>query len=77
MSNPEKLDRILAARYEAEYAEPNQKQELQAHVDALATEILAEHPRLSRWELMRLLQFRYSQYRIARRKREGLAGTEA
>lgn len=76
MSTPEKLERILAAMYAADHADPTQRQERQEDVHALATEILAEHPRLTRWDLMRIVRFRYCQYRTAMRKREGLTGTE-
>lgn len=69
MSRCPPLEALLAAQYEVDSAEPEDRAECQARLDRLIQEVITLHP-VSRQELLAAIEPRYREYRRQRRAQE-------
>jgi predicted YcjX-like family ATPase len=65
--NPE-LERLLAALYERDHCEPEQRERWATVVRRLVADALQRMPGVTRGDLMAALQPRYDEYKRTRRK---------
>jgi hypothetical protein len=65
-SRNEKLEALLAAKYELEGCDEGEKAECLRRFDSLLTPILAEHPNVSRYEILEAIGAAYRSYKAAR-----------
>lgn len=65
-SRSELLEAVLAAKYELLHCDDEEKAECGKRLEAALTAILELHPKLSRWELLEAVNFKFNEYRAAR-----------
>jgi len=65
-SRSEPLEALLAAKYELECCEDGEKAECSKRLENCIAEILQNHPRVSRAELIEAIGFKYREYKAAR-----------